>query len=131
MSKTCIYASTNMAISLKNSKMEKLDESLQLFALDDYLLWMQAHHSIKRIYAELSHEQSCHMELWHWHIRNVNLQKLKHMEKSTTVNGLSHFGHINFDHVCAACQFGKQTQLSFSKRGRVTNMPLEFVHTNV
>ena len=59
------------------------------------------------------------MELWHWRIKNVNLQKIKHMEKSAIVNGLSHFGHINFDHVCAACQFGKQTRLQFPKRGEL------------
>ena len=47
------------------------------------------------------------------------------------MNGLPHFGHINYDHVCAACQFGKQTRLPFPKRGRVTYNPLEIVHADV
>ena len=42
-----------------------------------------------------------------------------HMEKETIVNGLLHFGHMNFDHGCA-----EANTTTISKEG-------EIVHTDV
>ena len=53
------------------------------------------------------------IELWHKRIDHVNYKKLKDMERNEIVKGLPKFGHLNFDHVYEACQFGKQTRLPF------------------
>ena len=55
-------------------------------------------------------------ELWHKRIGHVNYRKLKDMQRHDIVRGLPHFGHLNFDHVCEACQFGKQFKFPFPRQ---------------
>ena len=50
--------------------------------------------------------------LWHKRLGHISMNKLLKVFKNDLVKGLS---KINFDkdRVCDACQFGKQTQISF------------------
>ena len=70
-------------------------------------------------------------ELWHKRIGHVNYKKLKYMQKQEVVKGLPEFPHLDFKHVCEACQFGKQTHLPFPRREVARRFPLELVHTDV
>ena len=70
-------------------------------------------------------------ELWQKRIGHLNYKKLKDMQRHDIVRGLPQFGHLNFDHVCEACQFGKQSRLLFPRREQAQRFPLELVHTDV
>ncbi|MCO5590542.1 hypothetical protein L7F22_044513 [Adiantum nelumboides] len=83
------------------------------------------------MYANKSATQDHWAELWHKRIGHVNFRRLKHMQSNQIVRGLPKFGRLNFDHVCEACQFGKQSRLPFPKRGRISRSPLEIVHSDI
>ena len=70
-------------------------------------------------------------ELWHKRIGHVNYMKLKDMQRHEIVKGLPQFGHLDFNHVFEACQFGKQIRIPFTRREVVRKYPLELVHTDV
>ena len=83
-------------------------------------------------YAKNPSNQDEWIELWHCHIDHVNYQRLKKMQTHSIVRGLPKFGRLNFDHVCEACQIGKQPRTPIPKRGRKeSRYPLELVHTNI
>ena len=53
------------------------------------------------------------------------------MQVNDLVYGLSMFRDKNMQHVCDACQFGKQSRLSFRKDKYMSNQYMELIHTNV
>ena len=61
----------------------------------------------------------------------MNYTKLKDMQQHDIVKRLPHFGHLNFDHICEACQIGKQSRLPFPRREQVKSLLLDLVHTDV
>ncbi|MCO5587363.1 hypothetical protein L7F22_041312 [Adiantum nelumboides] len=83
------------------------------------------------MYANKSATQDDWAELWHKRIGHVNFRRLKHMQSNQIVRGLPKFGRLNFDNVCEACQFGKQSRLPFPKRGTISRSPLEIVHLDI
>ena len=71
------------------------------------------------------------IDLWHKWIGHVNIHKLKNMQSHGLVIGLPRFVGKNMQHVCEACQYGKQVRLSFEKESVRSTHALQLIHTDV
>ena len=71
------------------------------------------------------------IEMWHKRISHINIQKLKMMQHKNLVSGLPKFRYTALEHVCSACQFGKQSRLPFARHVRESTRPLQLIHSDV
>ena len=71
------------------------------------------------------------IDLWHKRIGHVNIHKLKNMQSHGLVIGLPRFKDKNMQHVCEACQYGKQVRLPFEKESVRSTHALQLIHTDV
>ncbi|KAK1406718.1 hypothetical protein QVD17_38326 [Tagetes erecta] len=69
-------------------------------------------------------------DLWHQRLGHVGYDKLGLMADKALVNGLPKV-HINKEIVCSGCQFGKASQLPYSKSDFKAKEALELVHSDV
>ena len=60
------------------------------------------------------------IDIWHKRIGHVNVQKLKSMQAKGIVGGLPRFKYDGSNHMCDACQFGKQARLPFPKDSQMS-----------
>ena len=71
------------------------------------------------------------IDIWHKRIGHVNIQKLKTMQAKGIVGGLPIFKYDGSNHMCDACQFGKQARLPFSRDSQMSKWPLEIIHSDI
>ena len=68
------------------------------------------------------------VSLWHRRFGHANLKLMSKLSKQKLVSGLLEL-HFQKEHICAACQLGKQTRSSFkNKKELSTKKPLELLH---
>ena len=69
--------------------------------------------------------------MWHKRIGHINIHKLKNMQSHGLVIGLPRFKDKNMQHVCEACQYGKQVRLPFEKESVRSTHALQLIHTDI
>ena len=66
--------------------------------------------------------------LWHRRLGHASMHTLSKLVSKDLVNGLPKL-IFEYDHICDACQSGKQTRESFKSKNVVsTSRPLELLH---
>jgi len=68
------------------------------------------------------------IDIWHKRIGHVNIQN---MHANGIVGGLPMFKYDGSNHVCDACQFGKQARLPLSRENQMSKYPLEIIHSDI
>ena len=69
--------------------------------------------------------------LWHRRLGHASMHTIAKLMSKELVKGLPKF-NINFDHVCEACQLGKQIRRSFKSKNIVsTTRILELLHMDL
>ena len=69
--------------------------------------------------------------LWHRRLGHASMHLISKLSKKDLVRGLPKL-KFEKDHICDACQMGKQTRTSFKSKGMVsTSRPLELLHLDL
>ena len=69
--------------------------------------------------------------LWHRRLGHANMGNISKLSKGNLVNGLPKLNYVK-DHICEACQHGKQIRSSFKLKEHVsTSRPLQLIHMDL
>ncbi|XP_073294588.1 uncharacterized protein [Primulina huaijiensis] len=69
--------------------------------------------------------------LWHKRLNHLNFKSINNLKKQNIINDLPDINFVK-NHVCSACQLGKQVRSSFkNKSSKSTSMCLELLHMDL